>query len=158
MKSKQLPEYVKIKSKKVDVEKISEYHFGRMFFEMFKSVFMKHFICSENHFFTITSGGEPWAITKHVSKNSAHYDHIAIDIRIRAFSPLKIQYIKTYTVEWWQLMQQAVIQLSIAMPEYYFVLEKDHLHIQVSNKNIKSEPITPILPNCIISKSIKPDQ
>jgi len=153
MNIENLPEYVTTKDKSVSIENISEYHFGRTFFEMLKSTFTKYFLCTEKHFFTITSGDEK--NVKHSTVHSLHYKALAIDLRIKAFTPMIIQHKKRYSEPWWMQMQQCIIVLSAKLPEYVFVLEKDHLHIQISDDNIKGDPITPLLKNCYI-RSIKP--
>jgi hypothetical protein len=135
MKIDDLPEYVNLKEG-VEIEKISKYIFGYLFFTTIYRTLRQDI--------TITSGSET---IQHSSHNSAHYKGQAVDLRIRDWI---VGGCDTYSYKWWLEIKSRVFELAYEMPDYVFILEKDHLHIQIGSIGINKYSTNQITDNLYI--------
>jgi hypothetical protein len=145
LKRTNLPGWVKCKNG-ISLHGISVYHFGQMFWEGLRAVTL---LMGVGNFGTITSGSESDA--PH-SKGSQHYKYLAIDIRIRDLSVSNGH--RPFTQKWWGCVIVWATALAVEFPDYVFVLEKTHLHVQIGHDNIVGVATYQAIPNLYVSKWI----
>jgi len=145
MQQSSLPLYVKRKDETVKTGAISEYHFGRYFWGALLDATAECELQPEDGELVITAGCEPDPVH---STGSTHFDAKAIDVRI--YNLVGLDGLSVYSPRWWQHMVVWATTAAVAMPEYVFVLERNHLHIQVGYDNMVSRPMVHIIPNLYI--------